>query len=136
VLAGADVNINSTQLKFAQPNSTQPNSTPLDSTPFNSTPPDPSPAPPTKKHKIRPTAPETAEQKAELDKLVERFHCTSRIENLRCLIKLVYYDHVWREHETAKAFQELDSYCGGDGDTLKKVERERAGKCPFEMVNA
>jgi len=59
---------------------------------------------------------------------VERFHCTSRIENLRCLIKLVYYDHVWREQETAKAFQELDSYCGGDGETLEKVEREKAGE--------
>ena len=37
-------------------------------------------------------------------------------------------DPISWEGETAKAFQELDSYCGGTGGTLKKLQDDKNGK--------
>lgn len=56
-----------------------------------------------------------------IEQQYKKYNKTSALSNLRCLIR-VLRDPIWREQETIKALQELDSYSGeGQGSTLRKV---------------
>ncbi|KAK4941449.1 hypothetical protein LTR10_018592 [Elasticomyces elasticus] len=72
--------------------------------------------------------PETTEETSKIEELCNRYRKSAKMaKDYRCLVKKLYYDHVWREEMTVKALLECDTYAGF-GETEQKVVHAKLGQ--------